>query len=159
MLPKPNRFEAYYRANLYEGKALLRTAVQWHQMDEDALAAIRGETEADARRTASAHLSYLALHDLILLDKDPIVRFKYQKLFEAQYRPMRTDGNAMIVAMHAADGLSIQQLGLAWWSLDRYPLDRRGKGDAYWKENRKELVTAFGGEVNGQAREPLPPDL
>jgi hypothetical protein len=159
MLPKPNRYDAYYRANLYEGKALLRTAIQWHQMDEDAITAIRGETEADTRRTGSAHLSYLALHDLILLEKDPLVRFKYQKLFEEQFRPMQNDGNAMIDAMHAAVGLSTNQLGLAWWSLGRYPLDRHGKGETYWKENRKKLVKAFGGEVNGQAGEPLPPDL
>ncbi len=159
ILPKPNRFESYYQANLYEGKALLRTAVEWHQIDEDALSAVLGQTEVDTRRTASSHLSYLALHDLILLEKDPIVRFKYQKLFEQQFVPMRLDGNAMIDAMHAAVGLSTKQLGLAWWSLGHYPMDRRGKGDLFWKENRKELTAAFGGEVNGQAREPLPPDL
>ncbi len=158
-LPKPNRFDDYYHANLYEGKALLRTAIQWHQIDEDAVTAALGQTAADTSRTASSHLSYLALHDLILLEKDPITRFKYQKLFETQYQPMRSDGNAMIDAMHAFVGLSPKQLGLAWWSLDRYPVDRRGKGEAYWRENRKALVAAFGGELNRQAREPLPPDL
>ena len=159
MLPKPNRYDTYYRANLYEGKALLRTAMQWHQIDEDALGVVLGETEADTRRNASSHLSYLALHDLILLEKDPLVRFKYQKLFEAQYRPMRLDGNAMIDAMQTAVGLSTKQLGLAWYALGRYPQDRRGKGDLYWKENRKELLEAFGGELNRQARDPLPPDM
>ena len=99
------------------------------------------------------------MHDLILLEKDPLIRFKYQKLFEAQFQPMRSDGNAMIDAMQAFVGLSTKQLGLAWWSLDRYPMDRRGKGDRYWQENKKELLAAFGGEVNGQARDPLPPDL
>src|ERR1019366_8545456 len=158
-LPKPNCYDAYYRANLFEGKALLRTAVQWHQIDEDSLAIVLGATEADTRRTSSSHLSFLALHDLILLEKDPILRFKYQKLFEEQFQPMRQDENAMIEAMHAAVGLSTKQLGMAWYALSRYPIDRRGKGDVFWKENRKELLTAFGGEVNGQAREPVPPDL
>ena len=123
------------------------------------MSAVLGDTEADTRRTASAHVSYLALHDLILLEKDPVVRFQYQKLFEAQFGPMRTDGNAMIDAMHAGVGLSARQLGMALWALDRYPLDRRGKGDAYWKENRKALLARYGGEVNHQAREALPPDL
>ncbi len=158
-LPKPNRYDAYYRANLFEGKALLRTAVQWHQIDEDALTIVLGSAEADTRRTASSHLSYLALHDLILLEKDPILRFKYQRLFEEQFQPMRHDGNAMIEAMHEKVGLSTKQLGLAWYSLARYPVDRRGKGDHYWRENRQELLATFGGEINGQAREPVPPDL
>lgn len=158
-LPKPNPFEDYYRANLYEGKALLRTAAQWHQIDEDFLSAFVGETEANTLRTSSSHLSYLALYDLIQLEKDPLIRFKYQKLFETQYRPMRADGNAMIDAMHAAVGLSAKQLGLAWWSLDRYPVDRLGKGPDFWRESKAELVAAFGGETHRQARDPLPPDL
>ena len=56
-------------------------------------------------------------------------------------------------------GLSAPPLGLAFWSLERYPADRRGKGERYWNANRAELLSAYGGEVNGQAREPLPPDL
>jgi hypothetical protein len=158
-LPKPNRFEEAYASNLYEGKALLKTAIQWHQFDEDLITAALGETEANTRRTASAHLSFLALHDLILLEKDPVLHFTYQKLFEQQYKPMRSDGNAMIDAMQASVGLSNSEEGLALWSLGRYPLDRVGKGEAYWKENRKALLERFGGEVNGQAREPIPPDL
>ncbi len=157
--PKPNPYDTYYRANLYEGKALLRTAIQWYQIDEDLLGAVSGETESNTLRTSSSHLGYVALHDLILLEKDPVLRFKYQKLFEARYRPMRTDGNAMIDAMHAAVGLSTRQLGLAWWSLGRYPVDRRGKGAEFWQQHKEELVAAFGGLSHRQARDPLPPDL
>ena len=68
--------------------------------DKDALTAVLGQTEVDTRRTASSHLSYLALHDLILLEKDPITRFKYQKLFEEQYRPMRSDGISSFKSLH-----------------------------------------------------------
>jgi hypothetical protein len=159
LLPKPNRFDTYYHANLYEGKALLRTAVQWHQIDEDAINAVMGQTQADTRRTASSHLSFLALHDLILLEKDPVLCFKYQKLFEEQAQPMRQDGNAMLEAMEAEVGIGAKQLGLAWEALALYQTDRRGLGEEYWKDNRKILVQAFGGEVNGQAREVVPLDL
>ncbi len=157
--PKPNRYDTFYRANLYEGKALLRTAMQWEMIDEDVMTAILGETEASTARSSSSHLGYLALHNLILLEADPLVRFKYQKLFEAKYAPMKIDGNAMLDAMQAAVGLSTQQLGLAWWSLGRYPVDRRGKGEAFWRANKEELVAVFGGVVNRKARDPLPPDL
>jgi hypothetical protein len=158
-LPKPNRFSLYYKSNLYEGMSLLRTAVQWHQIDEDLLAAVRGEAEASVLRGSSAHLGYLALHNLILLEQDPLTRFQYQKLFEARYRTMRNEGNAMADAMHSAIGLSAKQMGLVLWALGRYPVDRVGKGEAFWEGEREALASAFGGIVHRRTRDPIPVDL
>ena len=109
LLPQPNRYEQFYRANLFEGKALLRTAAQWHQMDEDAITAVFGQTEADTRRTSSSHLSFLALHDLILLEKDSLVRFQYQKLFLQCLLPMADESSPRRLAGQSACSVFLRQ--------------------------------------------------
>ncbi len=159
LLPKPNRFDLYYQNNLSTHNALLRTVVDWSHIDELLLGAALGETRASAMRTSSCHLTFLALYDLILLEKDPWIRFQYQTVFERELAPMRSDYNAMLWTMQDKLGLSPHQPGLALWTLSRYPQDRRGRGDNYWRAHEAELLKVFGGPVVGKAREPLPPDV
>ena len=156
--PKPNRFDRYYQENLWKEKSLLKTALTWCQMDEDFIGAVLGEAYANANRTSSSHLPFLALYDLVELEKDPYLQFQYKTLFERQFAPMRSDGNAMLQAMDNRMGLAPSQWGLILWSLTHYPMDRVGRGDAYWQSHHAELVNAFG-EIGDRTREPLPLDL
>ena len=159
LLPKPNRFETYYANNLWSNEALLRTVLNWHEFDEDLLSVVKGTTYAQARRPGTAHLTPLVLFNLATLEQEPRLRFHYQTLFERTYRSMQTDYNAMLHAMQESVGLSPSQLGLAFWSLYRYPTNREGLGDTYWKTQRKSLIKRYGGELLGKTREARPPDL
>jgi hypothetical protein len=158
VLPRPNRYDAFYRENLWQNKALLKTAVEWDNVDEDLIMAVAGDAQTAALRSASNHLSYLALFDLIQDEKDPAIRSVYQSLFERQYRPLQSDYNAMLQVMRTVWKATPSQEGLAYWSLQLYPEDRQGKGENYWKKNHSALALAYGGEVSGQARDPLPLD-
>jgi hypothetical protein len=156
--PKPNRFDDYYQANLWKNKALLKTALDWSQMDEDFIGNVLGETYASVNRSDSSHLTFLALYDLVESEKDPYLQFQYKKIFEREFQPMRSDGNAMLQAMDNRIGLAPSQWGLISWSLTHYPTDRVGRGDDYWTAHHDELVGRFG-RVAGKTRDPMPLDL
>jgi hypothetical protein len=158
VLPRPNRYERYYRDDLKQRKSLLRTAREWYTMDEDLVAAVTGDAQAAAERTSSAHLSFIALFDLVTQEKDRAVRKEYQSLFERQYRQFQSDYNALAHAMQPVIGTQPDQSSMALWSLMLYAEDRQGRGEAYWKKHHRERVRLYGGEVSGKARDPLPVD-
>jgi hypothetical protein len=159
LLPKPNRYQAFYSENLWQKQALLKTAVEWDNIDDALISAVAGDAQAAASRTASSHLIYLALFDLIQSEKNVDLRKVYQTLFENQYRYVQPDYNAMLQVMREIWKAAPDQEGLAIWSLGLYPEDRRGKGEAYWKAHRDTLARSYGGIVSGQARDPLPLSL
>ncbi len=156
VLPRPNRYERFYRENLWENKALLKTVQQWDNVDEELIAAVAGDAQAAALRTSSAHLSFLALFDLAHLEKNRDLRTAYLSLYDREFRPHQADYNAMLHVMQGVLGLGPDQTGMAAWSLALYPEDRRGKGEAYWQARRKQLAARYGGVASGKARDPLP---
>lgn len=156
ILPKPNRFDDYYRANLWENKMLLKTLQDWNNMDEETLTAVVGHTQTSVMGSGSRHLPFLALYDLIRLEKDPALRARYEALFEDDYFPMQEDFNAMLHIMRGTLNRPSDQTGLGLWSLELYPTDRRGLGTAYWKQHAKELALRNGGLVMHQTRDPVP---
>src|SRR4029077_19537732 len=87
---------------------------------------------------------------------DPGARFDYQQLFSRQYQPVQADYNAFLHVMGPVIGLVPDQTGVGFWSLMLYPSDRRGRGETYWRVYHKRLAAAFGGDVGGQARDPVP---
>ena len=158
ILPKPNRFDAYYQENLWKNKALLKTVIAWTNIDEDLFDAVWGHTHAAAHRSSSNHLTYLALYDLVFLEKDTALRQSYQAVFLQEANPMQDEFNAMVEIMRAAMGAPSPGVGLGWWSLERYPEDRQGHGERYWQANEKRLVARYGRSVSGQSRDPIPVD-
>jgi hypothetical protein len=156
VLPKPNRYQAYYRDNLWQNKALLKTAVQWNGFDEDLVAAAAGEAHAAAVRGSSTHLSFLALLNLMEKERDPNVKKIYQSLFDRKFRPLQADFNAMLQVMQPLFRSGPTQTGLGLWSLMLYPENRQGKGEAYWQARRDELAAKYGGITSGKARDPRP---
>ena len=93
VLPPSNRFARYYEENLWSGKALLRTAVNWAQWDELFVATLLGENQTARVRGSSNHLPYLALWNLMALD--PVHRTDYLALFERHRLFLHNDLNAM----------------------------------------------------------------
>jgi hypothetical protein len=156
ILPQPNRYQTYYQNNLWQNQALLKTVLEWDTMDEDLIASVAGESQAAALRTSSGHLSFLALFDLINQEKDPVLHQNYQALFEREYKPLQSDYNAMLQVMQPIVGVPPEQTGLAFWSLMLYPDDRQGKGEPYWRAHHRALAARYGGEISGQARDPVP---
>lgn len=157
-LPKPNRFDDYYRANLWDNKKLLKTLLDWHNVDEDALAAVYGHSRAAVMRGASHHLPSLALYNLIRLERDPAIRNRYRALFEDEYLPMQEDYNAMLHVMRGVLAMPPEQTGIGLWSLGLYPTDRRGLGGSFWRRHHAEWAARHGGALLGQARDPVPVD-
>lgn len=158
VLPKPNRFDTYYRENLTRNKQLLLTLQEWNNLDEEALAAVFGHTRAAVMRNATRHLGYLALFDLIQLEKDPTTLATFRNLFEQEYAQMQEDYNAMLHVMRHVLAMGPDQTGIGLWSLQLYPLNRRGLGEDYWRSRNDAFSNRFG-ELNGQARDPVPLDL
>ena len=156
ILPKPNRYQRAYEDNLWKNEELLKTAKEWSSMDEDLIAAVVGNTQAAAMRTSSAHLSFLALFDLIVKEKNAGVQDIYRSLFERHYQLMQADYNAMLHVMQPVVRIGPDQTGLAFWSLTLYSENRRGKGEAYWRAVRPERLARYGGAVSGKARDPIP---
>lgn len=156
VLPKPNRYQAYYQDNLWKNKALLKTASEWNTLDEDLITAVAGSAQAAASRTNSNHLTYLALFDLFTSEKDPALKAVYQSMFQRQSRPLSADYNAMLQIMQPVLDTSPDQTGMAFWTLEVYPENRKGLGDAYWERHRQERLARYGGEVSGMARDPIP---
>jgi hypothetical protein len=156
ILPKPNRYQAYYRDNLWQNKVLLKTAVEWNGIDEEMIVAVAGDAQAAATRGSSNHLGFLALLNLMEKERDPNVRKIYQSLFERKYKPLIADYNAMTQVMQPIFRQGPTQTGLAFWSLMFYPENRQGKGEAYWQAQREELAAKYGGTVAGKLRDPRP---
>jgi hypothetical protein len=157
-LPKPNRFDSYYYDNLWHGRALLKTVLGWNEIDEALAEAINGRTRGAVARNSTRHLSYLALYNLIQLEKDPGVRQCYRAAFDRQFSYMQEDFNAMLHVMRHSLNLGPSQTGVGLWSLSLYPMDRRGLGHEYWTGRRHVLANRFGGLVGRQARDPVPLD-
>jgi len=156
--PHPNRFDRYYEQNLYRDKALLRTALDWGVWDELLITSLFGEVEAARHRGSSSHLPYLALYNLILSEKDAKIRSQYVQLFERHRLFLEQDLNAMADLMGPRLGLRSGNAGLGYWSLHRYPEDRVGKGDRYWRSRIRGHAEEFGGLYKGRTRDALPAD-
>jgi hypothetical protein len=159
VLPQPNRFERYYMDNLWTGKALLRTVIDWAQLDELLASSLFGDTDAARIRGNSNHLPYLALWDLVSLDKDVARRQDYMALLERHRLFMHNDLNAMTDMMSSRLNVQPDPSGMAYWVLHRYPESRRGLGEPYWTAHGRDLANQFGGWERGRSREPIPPDL
>jgi len=157
VLPQPNRFEQYYDDNLWSGKALLRTTLNWAQWDELLIATLFGEAATPRVRGNSNHLPYLDLWNLLALD--PAHHADYIELFERHRLFLHNDLNAMTDLMSGRLGIQPDPSGLGYWTLHHYPESRRGFGEAYWIQNGSLRAEQFGGKVDGYAREPIPPDL
>ncbi len=158
ILPKPNRFDAYYHKNLHADKALLKTVVDWMNVDEEFIGILQGRTQAAAHRSSNNHLTYLALYDLMTLERDASIGVYYQNVFLRECDPLQDEYNAMIEVMRASMKVPSNSLGLGWWSLQRYPVDRRGRGEAYWQARLGDAVARYGKSIPGQARDPIPLD-
>lgn len=154
-LPKPNRFDDYYRANLWEHQALLQTVIDWKNIDDEATSAMFGHSRAASMRHATQHLSNLALFNLSRLEKDPSLREIYRGLFQEEYLQRQEDFNAMLHVMRSVLSLGPDQGGVGLWSLMLYPLNRRGRGEAYWRAHRDRLLARFGGAAGRQALDPV----
>lgn len=157
VMPPGNRFERYYADNLWTGKALLRTVMDWTQWDELFAASLFGESRA--ARVGGSSLPYLALWDLCTLDTNSAHRQDYLELMARHRLFMHNDLNAMTDMMAGRLGLNPDPRGVAFWVLHRYPEERRGFGDAYWSAHGHDRAAAFGGWDNGYARDPIPPNF
>src|SRR5204863_4921804 len=67
VITKDTQFLNYYRANLYGGDALLKTALDWDGLDETLLRLTAGNPAAD--RDRRGYLSDLALTTLVAHEK------------------------------------------------------------------------------------------
>lgn len=149
-------FEEYYRSNLYGNDALLKTAVDWFGVEDEALRLASGNAAAD--RSRRGYLSALALYALYSNETNPAVKNTYRELIAREWEVYRHDDNPLVAAFHLASGGNEGlERDLILRALSLYDEQRRGFGDDYWERYGDEVAERFGGgEYRGYAREPLP---
>lgn len=154
-ITKNTQYLDYYRANLYSGDALLKTALDWDGFDEPLLRLTAGNPTADRERRG--YLSDLALTTLISLEKNPAVKQSYVSLLDQSAHDYRHDNNPMVMALDdAATGKNLFG-DFILRALEEYPENRHGFGRDYWNLYGRDVGNKLGGEaIKKYSAEPLP---
>jgi len=160
---KEPQFEEYYRSNLYTQDALLQTALEWFNIEEDLIRLTSGNPAADRHRRG--YLSVISLYNLIQLEKNPTVKEKYSELLNRWWDSNKHEDNPLAAALFCAslkegtkqNPIREGQIESVLKALDSYPRNQTGFGEAYWKENGRKIAETYGGGYRRDySYEPLP---
>lgn len=156
VITKNSQFEDFYRTNLYAQEALLQTALDWHDAEENFRILVGGNPSADKAR--KGYLSPLSLMNLISLETNPAVRENYRLILDRWWKFMRNEDNPLAAALIL--GFSNDKKadrGVLLHELDEYPEDRTGFGPRFWDKEGSAVAERWGGgQIGGFSREPLP---
>lgn len=168
----PEEFGAAYERALFGAeKRLLWVMETWDEVPEVWATLIGGDQAADKQRSSVRHRSFLALWNLIRMEKNEGIRAVYRRVFEHGWKANSDEGNAFYEIMRQTASTTITgnretDLGVAEWGLALLPVLNTGVAKPVWDSIRNELDTVGGGVLDwdvsrarGRVRDPLPPNL
>ncbi len=156
VITKKPQFIEYYKENLYAQDELLKTALDWHGMEDELTGLIGGNSAADTERRG--YLGTLAAINLYSLEQNPTIKESYRQIIEKEWSAYKNEDNPMmsaftLVATKGKAGNRAEVLR----ALGQFPENPTGFGRNYWQQHGRSIADKWGGgEKDDFSREPLP---